>query len=130
MPVCESCLVGKMTKRPFSSKGNMAKNLLELLHTNVCGPMNVKARGGYEYFITFTDDCFNYRYIYLMHRKSEALEKAKSFERKQKSNWVKVSRLFGQIDEANISSLILWGTCQKMGFYPSCLLLECLNKIE
>ena len=56
IPVCESCLEGKMTKRPFKAKGNRATKQLELVHTNVCGPMSVQARGRYEYFITFTDD--------------------------------------------------------------------------
>ena len=41
-----------MTKRPFSEKGFRAKETLELVHTDLCGPMNVKARGGYEYFIS------------------------------------------------------------------------------
>ena len=49
------------------------------MHTDVCGPINVRARGGYEYFITFTDDYSRYGYIYLMHRKSEAFEKFKEF---------------------------------------------------
>ena len=79
IPLCESCLEGKMTKRPFSSKGNRAKDLLDLIHTDVCGPMNVKARGGYEYFITFTDDFSRYGYIYLLHRKSDSFEKFKEF---------------------------------------------------
>jgi len=79
MPVCESCLEGKMTKRPFSSKGRRAKDLLELVYADVYGPINVRARGGYEYFITFTDDYSRYGYIYLMHRKSEAFEKFKEF---------------------------------------------------
>ena len=48
MPACEFCLEGKMTKRLFSSKGNRAKYLLELVHTDVCGPINVRTRGGYE----------------------------------------------------------------------------------
>ena len=38
--VCESCLEGKMTKRPFNAKGERAQELLELVHTNVCGPMS------------------------------------------------------------------------------------------
>ena len=45
---CESCLKGKMTKRPFSGKGLRSKELLELIHTDVCSPMNKPARGGYE----------------------------------------------------------------------------------
>ncbi|XP_075504433.1 putative mitochondrial protein AtMg00300 [Primulina tabacum] len=56
LPVCESCLEGKMTKRSFKSKGHRANEVLELVHTDVCGPISVQARGGFEYFITFTDD--------------------------------------------------------------------------
>ena len=54
-PVCESCLEGKMTKRPFNAKGRQVQDLLELIHSDVCGPISIQARGGYEYFITFTD---------------------------------------------------------------------------
>ena len=42
--------------------------------------MNVRARGGYEYFINFIDDYSRYGYIYLMHHKSETLEKFKEFK--------------------------------------------------
>lgn len=86
LPLCESCLEGKMTKRPFSAKGVRATVLLELVHTDVCGPINVQARGGYEYFITFTDDYSRYGYVYLMRHKSEALEKFKEYRAEQKSN--------------------------------------------
>ena len=36
-PICESCLEGEMTKRPFNAKGRRAQELLELVHTDVCG---------------------------------------------------------------------------------------------
>ncbi|KAK8662904.1 hypothetical protein V6N13_024790 [Hibiscus sabdariffa] len=42
--------------------------------------MNTQARGGFQYFITFTDDFSRYGYIYLMCHKSEALEKFKEFK--------------------------------------------------
>ena len=61
--VCESCLEEKMTKKPFPAKGNMTNVLLELVHTDVCGPINIRVRGGYEYFITFTDDHSRYGYV-------------------------------------------------------------------
>ena len=78
-PVCESCLEGKMTKRPFNAKGRRAQELLELVYTDVCGPMLTQAKGGYEYFITFTNDYSRYGYVYLMRRKFEAFEKFKEF---------------------------------------------------
>ena len=79
LPVCESCLEGKITKRPFTGKWLRVKEPLELIHSDVCGPINVKARGGYEYFVTFIDDYSRYGYVYLMQRKSETFEKFKEF---------------------------------------------------
>ena len=80
LPVCESCLEGKMTKRSFSTKGLIrAKEPLELVHSDVYGPLNVQARGGYEYFVTFIDDYSRYEYVYLMQRKSETFGKFKEF---------------------------------------------------
>ncbi|KAA0048791.1 gag/pol protein [Cucumis melo var. makuwa] len=46
LPPCESCLEGKMTKRSFTGKGLRAKIPLELIHSNLYRPMNVKAQGG------------------------------------------------------------------------------------
>ena len=80
IPVCESCLEGKMTKRPFKAKGYRATKPLELVHTDVCGPINVQARGGYEYFVTFTDDYSRYGYIYLMRQKSETFTKFREYK--------------------------------------------------
>ena len=77
---CEPCLLGKMTKTPFSGTMNRATDLLEIIHTDVCGPMSVDARGGYRYFLTFTDDLRRYEYIYLMKHKSETFEKFKEFQ--------------------------------------------------
>ncbi|KAL0445831.1 UNVERIFIED_CONTAM: Retrovirus-related Pol polyprotein from transposon RE2 [Sesamum latifolium] len=40
---------------------------------NVCEPLSIPARGGFSYFITFTDDHSRYGYVYLMRYKSEAI---------------------------------------------------------
>ena len=68
-----------MTKTPFSGTMEQATGLLEIIHTDVCGPMSVEARGGYRYFLTFTDDLSRYEYIYLMKHKSGMFEKLKEF---------------------------------------------------
>ena len=60
---CGPCLMGKMTKTLFSGTMEQATDLLEIIHTDVCGPMSVEARGGYRYFLTFTDDLRRYWYI-------------------------------------------------------------------
>ena len=66
-----------MTKRPFSTKDNKSKGVLELIHKDVYGPLNVKDRGDFEYFIIFIDDYSRYDYVYLLHCKSEVFEKFK-----------------------------------------------------
>ena len=53
--------------------------MLELVHSDVYGPMLIQERGGYKYFITFTDDYSRFGYVYLMKWKSEAFEKFKEF---------------------------------------------------
>ena len=68
----------------FSGTMERATDLLEILHTDVCGPMNVEARGGYRYFLTFTDDLGRYGYIYLMKQSLKHLKSSKNFRVKWK----------------------------------------------
>ncbi|KAJ9552448.1 hypothetical protein OSB04_016493 [Centaurea solstitialis] len=77
---CECCLSGKMTKQPFNKENERATDLLEIIHTDVCGPFSHVARGGYRYFITFTDDFSRYGYLYLMRHKSESFERFREFQ--------------------------------------------------
>ena len=47
---CEPCLLGKMTKTPFFGTMEQATDLLEIIHTDVCGPMSVEACGRVSLF--------------------------------------------------------------------------------
>jgi hypothetical protein len=73
------CLLGKMTKAPFTSQSERANDLLGLVHTDVCGPLSYVARGGFHYFINFINDFSGYGCINLMRHKSESFEKFKEF---------------------------------------------------
>ena len=48
LDACEPCLMGKMTETPFSGTMERATDLLEIIHTDVCGPMNIEARSRYH----------------------------------------------------------------------------------
>ena len=80
LDTCEPCLMGKMTRIPFNGTMECAMDLLGIIHTDVCGPMNVTTRNGFRYFVTFTDDLSRYGYIYLMKHKSKTFEKFKEFQ--------------------------------------------------
>jgi len=73
LPKCESCLAGKATAKPFG-KASRASSPLELVHSDICGPMNGKARHGAFYFLTFRDDYMRYGYVYLLSHHYEALD--------------------------------------------------------
>ncbi|GJT36904.1 zinc finger, CCHC-type containing protein [Tanacetum coccineum] len=61
---CVSCMSGKMARKPYSHQVERAKDLLGLIHTDVCGPFRTVSRQGASYFVTFTDDFSRYGYVY------------------------------------------------------------------
>jgi hypothetical protein len=67
------CIKGKQTKR--TKKGaTRSGRLLEIVHTNICGPFDSPSIGREKYFITFIDDFSNYCYNYLLHKKTQAVK--------------------------------------------------------
>ncbi|KAL0340210.1 UNVERIFIED_CONTAM: hypothetical protein Sradi_4537800 [Sesamum radiatum] len=72
LPAYVSCLKGKMIWKLFVGQSTLANGLLGLINTDIYGPLNTQARGGFSYFITFIDDHSWYGYVYLMRNKSEA----------------------------------------------------------
>ena len=52
-----------MIKSSFKEKYERATDILSLVYSDVYGSMSISPKGGYNYFITFTDDLSRYRYI-------------------------------------------------------------------
>ena len=72
LEVCIDCIKGKQTKH--TKKGaTRSTQLLEIIHTDICGPFDAPSFGGEKYFITFIDDFSRYGYIYLLHDKSQSV---------------------------------------------------------
>ena len=69
-----------MSKRPLKKKWE-TKELLEIVHSDICGPMRVKTHNKMEYFISFIDDFSRFGYVYLIVHKSQALEKFKEYKK-------------------------------------------------
>ena len=78
---CEPCVIGKMPRKPFTKHvGIKSTRPLELIHTDVCGPMKTKSIGNSLYFVTFIDDFSRYVFLYFIKEKNEVFEKFKEFE--------------------------------------------------
>nr|GEZ95912.1 hypothetical protein [Tanacetum cinerariifolium] len=78
---CISCMSGKMVRKPYTHQVERAKDLLGLIHTNVCGPFKIMSRQGASYFVTFTNAFSHYGYVYLLKHKHEVFETFKVFQK-------------------------------------------------
>ncbi|GJZ06038.1 retrotransposon protein, putative, ty1-copia subclass [Tanacetum coccineum] len=76
---CKSCISRKMARKPFPHQVERAKELLGLIHADVCGPFRIVSREDASYFITFTDEFNRHGYVYLMKHKHEVFEAFKVF---------------------------------------------------
>lgn len=81
---CVACLQGKIHRLPFIESTRFTSKPLELVHSDVCGPMEVESVGGSRYFLLLKDDFTNFRFVYFLKCKSEVPSKFKQF-----INWSK-----------------------------------------
>lgn len=71
---------GSHTATLSSSTNKKSFTELELIHTNVCGPMHTQSLNGSKYFILFVDDFSRYTWVYFMRMKSEAFQIFEKFK--------------------------------------------------
>lgn len=69
--VCIPCCEAKQTRFPFPPSNSRANALLEIIHTDLCGPMETSSAGGGKYFITFVDDFSRKVYVYFLKNKMD-----------------------------------------------------------
>ena len=63
---CDGCALGKMHKDEFPSNPDRKKrDVLDLVHIDVYGPMQTRSLGGVFYFMLFIDACTRYTWVYL-----------------------------------------------------------------
>jgi hypothetical protein len=69
--ICKGCMLGKSIKKYFPVSNKMAKVILELIHSDVCGPMPAPSLNGHVYYVIFIDDFSRKSWIYFMKTKNE-----------------------------------------------------------
>ncbi|CAB0004134.1 unnamed protein product, partial [Nesidiocoris tenuis] len=75
-PPCESCVMGKQARNKFPYKPDkkIAENLLDLLHADLCGPMDVPSISGARYILSCIDDHSRKVFCFFLSRKSETAD--------------------------------------------------------
>ena len=77
---CENCVYGKQNQVSFPFGGKRMKQMLELVHSNVFGPVKVPSLGKSMYYVSFIDDFSSNTHIYFLKKKSEAFDRFKEFK--------------------------------------------------
>ncbi|MCO5560599.1 hypothetical protein L7F22_014215 [Adiantum nelumboides] len=93
---CVPCIRGKQHREAFPKKASRrAAQALELVHTDLCGPMSVDSLGGSKYFMLIVDDYSRFTWVYFLTHKSEAISTFicwKAHVEKESGNQVKPVR--------------------------------------
>ena len=81
MSFCEGCTKGKQKRNAFpKNEATRSSELLGIVHSDVCGPMQTASLGGNRYFVTFIDDKSRFVAVYFMKSKDHVLQKFKEYE--------------------------------------------------
>eukprot|EP00253_Pinus_taeda_P020973 PITA_20973 len=77
----EGCILRKQHRESFpSGKSIRAKTTLDIVHSDLCGPMQTPSLAGSQYFLTFIDDFTRKAWVYFMKKKSEVFENFQNFK--------------------------------------------------
>lgn len=93
MEICPQCVEGKQAKLPHIQRHVRAKRPLQLVHSDLFGPINPDSYDGKRYILTFIDDYSHFTVAYPLKAKSEVFHYFKIFEAMATAHFnVKVSR--------------------------------------
>ena len=77
--LCHGCKTSKSTHKPFPSSSKKATQILELVHSDLVGPMQTKSLQGSFYTATFIDDYSSHTVIYFLKTKDQFLDAFKKY---------------------------------------------------
>lgn len=77
---CDSCAMGKLAQTPSTSSFHRDPAILNLIHSDILGPIHPPTPSGARYILTFIDDHTRFNTIYLLKHKSQAFDRFKEYK--------------------------------------------------
>jgi hypothetical protein len=77
---CEHCVYGKQNWVRFPSGAIKVEGILQLVHSDVFGPVSVPSLGKSVYYVSFIDDFSRNTWIYFLRKKYEVFDRFKEFK--------------------------------------------------
>lgn len=99
---CVTCIEGKQHRLPFTKLGKRASKPLELVHSDLCGPMETTSLGGSKYFLTFIDDHTNKVFVFSLTSKNQVFDFSRYLKLELKKKLVYKLKLYEAIMVVNM----------------------------
>ncbi|KHJ41634.1 integrase core domain protein [Trichuris suis] len=93
-PICETFFKVKVTAFPFLKSETRANRLMELIHSDLCGPMPVETPSGCCYFLTLIYDHSRFTVIRLLNSKDEVFDAVKNYIAKTSNHFSRKPMIF------------------------------------
>jgi hypothetical protein len=77
---CENCIYGKQNRVQFYSSSEKSSGLLDYIHSDVFGPVDVPSLSNSRYYVSFIDDYSRRTFVYFLKKKSEVFSRFKEFK--------------------------------------------------
>ena len=108
---CHGCELGKSTRKPFPGSAKTTSRILEIVHSDLAGPMQTKSIQGSSYIATFVDDHSRHAVVYFLKTKNQfaaALQKFLSWAETQTSDKLRAlqSDRGGEYMAANVQDIL------------------------
>ena len=78
--LCGTCAVGRQHKEASTGTREKTKELLDVVHSDICGPMQISTLTCEKYFITFIDEKSGRIAVTLLQRKDQALQAFQAYK--------------------------------------------------
>ena len=78
---CEACVLGKQHRQQFPKMKSWRADVpLQLVYSDICGPMSVPSLNKNLYFLLFVDDATQMSWVFFLREKSEAFKNFVKFK--------------------------------------------------
>lgn len=109
--ICHGCELGKSTHKPFPGSTKTTSKILEIVHSDLAGPMQTNSIQGSSYIATFVDDHSRHAVVYFLKTKNQfvaALQKFLSWAETQTSDKLRAlhSDRGGEYMAANVQDIL------------------------
>ncbi|KAI0494646.1 hypothetical protein KFK09_024787 [Dendrobium nobile] len=114
--LCEDCIFGKHARNSFQKKVEYrASNILELVHTDICGPITPESFSGKRYFITFINDYSRKTWVYFLKETSKTFNVFKKFKAMMDKTTGKLIRALRSDRGGEYNSAEFTSFCEQQG---------------